>query len=483
MRLSELLGDLGDPSIDIDIAGITAHSRDVRPGWLFAALKGSKADGSKYVGEAVHRGAVAVLADRGTRIDAGPVPVVAALDARHVLAIAASRFFGRQPETVVAVTGTNGKTSTVSFARQIWHATGRCAASLGTLGVLSDTRSRPLRHTTPDPVELHRLLAELEGDGVDHVALEASSHGLDQHRLDGVRIAAAAFTNLTRDHLDYHATQGAYFAAKCRLFAEVMPRGSIAVLNADAPEYPQLASVCRSRDHRVLSFGRAGAELRIVGYRPNGSGTYVDIDVSGHRQTVRVPLVGDFQLWNALCALGLVIGTGTPVEAAVAALAGLKGVAGRMQEVADIHGARVFVDYAHTPDAIEKVLKALRPHARNRLSIVFGCGGDRDVGKRAPMGAIACQYADRVIITDDNPRTEDAAAIRAQVLAGCSRATEVPDRADAIRVAVAGLDDGDVLVIAGKGHESGQLVGSKVLPFDDADQARSAVREVTGASP
>jgi UDP-N-acetylmuramoyl-L-alanyl-D-glutamate--2,6-diaminopimelate ligase len=468
---------------EIDIAGIAAHSTDVRPGFLFAALKGVKSDGSRHVADAVRRGAVAVLVNRGVRVDAGGARVVAVADARRTLAIAAARFFGTQPATVVAVTGTNGKTSVVNFVRQMWKAAGLHASSLGTLGVTSGARHTPLKHTTPDPIELHRLLAELAGDGVDHLALEASSHGLDQHRLAGVRLTAAAFTNLSRDHLDYHATTEAYFAAKQSLFGAVLPRGGVAVLNADAPEYPQLVATCRARDHRVISYGRAGHDLRVAGFRPNGSGTYVELEHDGRTETVRVPLVGDFQLWNALCALGLVIGAGGAADAALRAITTLKGVPGRMQQVAEINEARIFIDYAHTPDAIEKVLRTLRPYARGRLAIVFGCGGDRDPGKRPVMGSIACELADRVIVTDDNPRTEDAARIRAQVLAGCTRATEIGDRSEAIRTAIAGLDEGDVLVVAGKGHESGQIVGTRTLPFDDAEQVRAAVRDAAGAAP
>jgi len=467
---------------DIDIAGIAAHSTDVKPGFLFAALKGAKTDGGAFIADAVRRGASAILVDRDVTVDAGPARVIAVPDARHALAHAATRFFGRQPEIVVAVTGTNGKTSVVNFTRQMWEAQGVQAASLGTLGVIAGSRHTPLKHTTPDPIQLHRLLAELAAEGIDHLALEASSHGLDQHRLAGVRLAAAGFTNLSRDHMDYHASAEAYLTAKRSLFTQVLPRGATAVLNADVPEYPELLAACRKRDQRVISYGRAGRELRVAGFRPNGSGTYVELAVDGGTETVRIPLVGDFQLWNALCALGLLVGAGGSLDAGVRALVSLKGVPGRMQQVAEINDARVFVDYAHTPDAIEKVLRTLRPYARNCLVIVFGCGGDRDSGKRPVMGEIACRFADRVIVTDDNPRTEDAAKIRAQVLAGCTHATEIGDRASAIRTAVAGLDEGDVLVIAGKGQESGQIVGTQVLPFDDAEHARAAVSEAMGAS-
>ena len=483
MLLSKLLGFEALPGArDLDIAGIAAHSADVQPGYLFAALKGSKSDGSQYVADAIGRGAVAILADRESRIDASRASLIEVDDARHTLSLAAARFFNRQPHTVVAVTGTNGKTSTVNFVRQIWQVTGNEAASIGTLGVLAGARRKPLRHTTPDPVELHGILAELAAGGVTHAALEASSHGLDQRRLDGVRLRAAAFTNLTRDHLDYHSTAEAYFDAKRLLFKSVLPADGVAVLNADVPEYKTIVADCRARGVRTLSYGRAASELRVVGHRPNGSGTYVEVSVGGPTQTIRIPLVGEFQVWNVLCAAGLVLASGGEMASTLRALEQLEGVPGRMQQVAQINGARVYVDYAHTPDAIEKVLRALRPHARGKLAIVFGCGGDRDPGKRPVMGQVASSLADRVIVTDDNPRTEDAATIRAQVMTGCTAATEIGDRATAIREAIAGLGEGDVLVIAGKGHESGQVVGSTVLPFDDAEQARLAANDLGGMS-
>ena len=483
MLLSRLLGPEGPQGgSDLDIAGIAAHSADVKPGFLFAALKGAKSDGGRFVADALARGAVAVLADRGSAIAAAGACVVEVDDARHTLALAAARFFNRQPHTVVAVTGTNGKTSTVNFVRQIWQVIGNEAASIGTLGVVAGAKRKPLRHTTPDPVELHGILADLAASGVTHAALEASSHGLDQRRLDGVRLRAAAFTNLTRDHLDYHGTPDAYFRAKRLLFTSVLPADGVAVLNADAPEYTALAADCRARGVRTLSYGRAASELKVLGYRPNGSGTYVEVSVGGPPQRIRVPLVGEFQVWNVLCAAGLVLASGGELAVTLRALERLEGVPGRMQQVAEINGARVFVDYAHTPDAIEKVLRALRPHARGKLAIVFGCGGDRDPGKRPAMGQVASALADQVIVTDDNPRTENAATIRAQVLKGCTGAKEIGDRAVAIREAIAALREGDVLVIAGKGHESGQIVGSMVLPFDDAEQARNAARELGGVS-
>ena len=480
MRLSDLVGEMSNGA-DVEITGLAAHSAEIEPGFLFAALKGSSDDGARYIADAKDRGAVAVLAGKGVA-KADGVIWIAEGDPRRALARMAASFYGRQPETVVAVTGTNGKTSVAWFVRLLWEALGLPAAQIGTLGVVGEGLREALHHTTPQPVELHRVLADLAGRGIGHVALEASSHGLDQRRLDGTRLAAAAFTNLSRDHLDYHTDAKSYLDAKMRLFTEVMAPGGVAVLNADSPEYPAVAAACRDRGHQVLSFGRHGAQLCIVGHRPNGGGHYVELASGGAPETVRISLVGDFQVWNALCALGLVIGAGGGAAEATAALANLHGVPGRVQEVAEVHGGRVFVDYAHTPDALEHCLGALRLHARNHLTVVFGCGGDRDRGKRPQMGRIACELADRIVVTDDNPRTEDPVRIRADVMAGCVRAVEVPGRAEAIRTAIAGLDTGDILVIAGKGHETGQIVGETEVPFDDAEQARLAASEFARVS-
>ena len=476
MRLSELLQrdpGGGNP----DIAGLASHSAEVLPGFLFAALKGGQTDGARYIGQALSRGAAAVLTRPGVPVPEGTVTVTDG-NPRRALALLAARFFGRQPATIIAVTGTNGKTSVACFTRQIWEALGHRAVSVGTLGVAGAGHDDKMDRTTPQPVDLHRVLAQLADKGVDHAALEGSSHGLHQHRMDGVTVQAAAFTNLSRDHFDYHATVEDYFAAKMRLFTDVMAPGGVAVLNADAREYPEAAQLCRERSHRVFSYGRHGASLRVVGQRPNGTGQHIELDFEGGKHSLRLPLVGEFQGWNALCALGLVVGAGAEPEAALAALPNLKGVPGRVQEVAELNGGRVFVDYAHTPDALESCLRALRPHARNHLTVVFGCGGDRDRGKRPEMGRIACTFADRIVVTDDNPRREDPARIRAEVLAGCDRAVEVPDRAEAIRIAVGGLDNGDVLLIAGKGHETDQIIGDDVLPFDDAVIARAVAQEL-----
>jgi UDP-N-acetylmuramoyl-L-alanyl-D-glutamate--2,6-diaminopimelate ligase len=461
----------------------------VQPGFLFAALRGALRDGRAFAGEAVARGAVAILtdepaalaldADRGRRvriiIDANP---------QHRLAVLAARFYRRQPRTIAAVTGTNGKTSVAHFTREIWTVLGYPAASLGTLGLVSPSGRRPGALTTPDPVGLHRDLAELAEGGIDHVVIEASSHGLAQFRLDGITVAAAAFTNLTRDHLDYHGDMGSYRAAKERLFTTLLARGGPAILNTDSAEFAGLAALCRGRGHRVIAYGHAdGAELRIAGRAALPSGQRITADLYGERHEIELPLVGDFQAMNVLAALGLVVATGVAPHAALTALPHLPGVPGRMQLVGEsAGGAPVFVDYAHTPDALRSVLSALRPHAARRLAIVFGAGGDRDRGKRALMGSVAAELADRVYVTDDNPRSEPPAEIRRAILAAASNAIEIGDRRAAIHAAIAELHQGDVLVIAGKGHETGQIVGTDILPFDDAVVAREVLGSPGGSS-
>jgi len=468
---------------EVEILGLTADSRQVRPGYLFAALPGSRTDGRRFIADAIRRGAAALLVEPGLRVEGASVPLVQDPNPRRRLALMAARFYGRQPRTVAAVTGTNGKTSIACFTRQLWTALGFRAASMGTLGIVAAGLDRPSSLTTPDPVALHQDLAALADAGIDHLALEASSHGLDQCRLDGVTIGSAAFTNLSRDHLDYHPSMMAYFAAKRRLFAEVMAPAGAAVLNADVPEYEPLLETCRARRHRVLSYGERGKQLGLEKVRPLADGQEIRFALDGRPRAARLGLVGAFQAHNLLAALGLVIATGGDGEAAVAAIPGIRGVAGRVQRVARLaNGATVFVDYAHKPGALESVLAALRPHTERRLVVVFGCGGDRDAGKRPQMGAIAARSADRVIVTDDNPRSEDAAAIRRQILAGCPNATEIGSRADAIATAMRGLECGDVLVIAGKGHERYQIVGDKTLPFDDAAVAREVAAALGGSA-
>ena len=469
---------------DVEIRGLTADSRAVGRGFLFAALPGSRTDGRAFIGEAVARGAVAVLAPRGTALPPceGPVLLIPDENPRRRLALMAARFYPRQPQVVAAVTGTSGKTSVASFARQMWDRLDHRAASLGTLGLEPPRPDAPKSLTTPDPVDLHRCLDALAGDGVECLAMEASSHGLDQYRLDGVRVAAAAFTNLSRDHLDYHPDMEAYLAAKARLFDPIVVDGGTAVLNADLALSGPLGAACAARGLRVLTYGTAPCDLRLVAQAPTAEGQRLTIDVGGRTARVDLPMLGAFQAMNALAALGLVLATGADQEAAVAALQHLEGVPGRMESVGRTpRGGRVFVDYAHKPGALETVLTALRPHTRARLRVVFGCGGDRDAGKRPMMGEIATRLADRAIVTDDNPRTENPAKIRREIMAAAPGAVEIGDRGEAIASAVAALGPGDVLVIAGKGHESGQIVGTRVLPFDDRDVARAAIAALAGA--
>jgi UDP-N-acetylmuramoyl-L-alanyl-D-glutamate--2,6-diaminopimelate ligase len=457
---------------DPEIVGLTADSREVKPGFLFAALSGSRDDGRRFIADAVAKGAAAILTDAPNATDAA-VAVIADPNPRRFLAGMAARFYAPQPKTIAAVTGTNGKTSVTVFLRQIWEKLEHRAASFGTIGIFGPGVARPGSLTTPDPVTLHRELHELARAGIDHVALEASSHGLEQYRLDGLTLSAAAFTNLTRDHLDYHRDMEAYFSAKARLFTELLPRGATAVFNIDAGETARLSMLSRGRGHRILSYGRnPAADLWLSDSLPEGVGQRIRFSGFGEKRDVLVPLLGTFQAYNALAAACLAIGCGAPPPAVLDTIGTLSGVPGRMQRIGD---APVIVDYAHTPDALETALKALRPFCQSRLVVVFGCGGDRDPGKRPQMGAIAQQLADRVIVTDDNPRSEEPAAIRRAILTACPKAEEVGDREAAIRAALGAMAPGDLVLIAGKGHERGQIVAGKTLPFDDADVARAVL--------
>ena len=484
MRLIDLVKDTSDDMTpaanlaDTDIHGLSADSRKVAPGYLFAALPGTREDGRRYIEQAIASGAVAVLAETGTALESRATQVQLLTDdnPRRRLALMAARFYDRQPEVVAAVTGTNGKTSVASFTQQIWRHGGRTAASLGTLGLFPARPGAPASLTTPDPVDLHRCLAGLAEDGVDRLVIEASSHGLDQYRLDGVQISAAAFTNLSRDHLDYHHDMASYLAAKMRLFDTLLAPGGTAVLNADLPIYEELQACCSRRGIEVLSYGISDSDLRLMTQEPTAEGQVLTLDVLGRARRIELPLAGTFQAFNVLGALGLAIATGLTPEAALEALPDLEGVPGRIEQVGRTpQGGRVFVDYAHTPDALQTVLQAIRPHTEAKLWVVFGCGGDRDRGKRPLMGEIACRLADRSIVTDDNPRGEDPAAIRREILAAAPNAEEFSERGEAIASAVAALGPGDVLVIAGKGHESGQTVGDRVLPFNDRDVARAVI--------
>jgi UDP-N-acetylmuramoyl-L-alanyl-D-glutamate--2,6-diaminopimelate ligase len=472
-RLSDLVGH--PVPVDPEIAGVTADSRQVRPGYLFAALPGSRADGRTFISAALAAGAAAVLAPKD--VAELPAAVVHDPDLRRAYALAASAFYDAQPDVCVAVTGTNGKTSVATFCRQIFERLGRSAASMGTLGVQAgDAHLTPPGLTTPDAADVSRLLADLAGRGVTRLALEASSHGIEQRRLDGVRLAAAGFTNLTQDHLDYHGTMGAYRAAKLRLFQELLPAGGVAVLNADSEHVKAFADAALAAGHRTLTVGEAGADLTLAAREPLADGQRLTIAAEGRTFDIHLPLVGAFQASNALVAAGLCIAVGEAVEAVLQALEHLAGAPGRLQHVgAGPRGGEAYVDYAHTPDGLETVLQALRPHARGRLIAVIGAGGDRDRTKRPLMGAAAARLADIVLVTDDNPRSEDPAAIRAAILEAAPGAREIGDRRAAIRAAVALLQDGDVLVVAGKGHEQGQAVGGQVLPFDDVAETSDAL--------
>ncbi|MCW5745928.1 MAG: UDP-N-acetylmuramoyl-L-alanyl-D-glutamate--2,6-diaminopimelate ligase [Alphaproteobacteria bacterium] len=473
---------------DPEIAGITADSRAARRGWLFAALPGSKVDGAAFARQAVAAGAVAVLAGDAADVGALPASVVVVRDSepRRRLAHMAAAFAGAQPQVAVAVTGTSGKTSVVEFARQMFAGAGFPAASLGTLGIVSTVMTTPPGLTTPDPVQLHRDLAQLAQGGVRYLAIEASSHGLDQYRLDGIRLSAGAFTNLSRDHLDYHPTMEAYLAAKMRLFDELLPGGATAVVNADSAHAAAFVETSRRRQLRLWRYGFAGDDLRLDAATPHGLGQDLTLTLFGRRYEVTLPLIGAFMAGNALAALGLSVAVGVPVDSAVATMARLKGAPGRLEQVArHASGAPVLVDYAHKPDALEQVLRALRPHTGGRLIVVFGCGGDRDAGKRPIMGDIAARLADLAIVTDDNPRSEDPAGIRAAILQGVTaRRDAVLDIAEGRRAAIrAGLEalraPDDLLLIAGKGHEQGQTIAGVTHPFDDAAVARA----LTGTPP
>ena len=481
MQLKSLVGpEVTAPAAsgETEIAGITADSRQVQAGWLFAAISGAKADGARFVPEAVTRGAAAILLARGVDVAVpGHVAVLRAAEPRQALAKMAGRFYPAQPATIVAVTGTSGKTSVADFARQIFARLGRSAASLGTIGLVKPDGSVYGGLTTPDPVTLHRTLAELAAEGVTHLAFEASSHGLDQHRLDGVRLKAAAFTNLGRDHLDYHPSMDAYLAAKLRLFTELLPADGTAVLNADAQQADQLIAAARSRGRAILTVGKAGEALKLVSLAREGFEQRLQVRYDGQSYDIRLPLPGDYQASNALLAAGLAIAAGEPAAGVLSALEHLKGVTGRLEIVGKVRGALIVIDYAHKPDALEAALKALRAFARGRLVCVFGCGGDRDKGKRPIMGRIAARLANHVIVTDDNPRSERPEAIRAEILAGCPGSREIGDRAEAIRAGARLLGNADVLLIAGKGHETGQIVGSTVLPFSDHDAVQAALSE------
>jgi UDP-N-acetylmuramoyl-L-alanyl-D-glutamate--2,6-diaminopimelate ligase len=480
MKLRDLFSD--ESRIDtragtIDVSGLATDSRVVKPGDLFFALAGAKTDGARFIGAAVAAGAVAIAGDHPPQHLA--VPFVTTANPRRALALAAAKFHSRQPPIIVAVTGTSGKTSVAAFTRQIWQGLGHVSASIGTIGLVSPKRTVYGSLTTPDPVALHRQLDEIARDGVTHLAFEASSHGLDQYRLDGVRIAAGGFTNLSRDHMDYHPDVAHYLNAKLRLFRDLIPPGGAAVISADHDCSGEVIDAARRRGLRLLTVGArgdgAGEGIRLVEAGIDGFAQKLTLEHRGKKIPVRLPLVGGFQVENALVSAGLAIATGSEAQAVFASLEHLEGAKGRLERVGERNGAPIFVDYAHKPDALAKALQALRPYAKRKLVVVFGAGGDRDAGKRPLMGAIASENADSVIVTDDNPRSEKPEAIRAAILNAAKGAREIGDRAQAIRAAIEELQQGDALLIAGKGHETGQIIGDKTLHFSDHEAVASAL--------
>ena len=482
------LGELGltaKSGREARITGLAVDSRAVQPGFLFAALPGVKAHGASFAPQVIEAGAAAILTDAAGAALIGPLPdsvaLVVAEEPRAALSMAAALWFGAQPGTMVAVTGTNGKTSVATFTRQIWMALGHAAINIGTTGV-EGAWVAPSAHTTPDPITLHRMLSQAAAAGVTPAAMEASSHGLDQHRMDGVRLAAGGFTNFTQDHLDYHGTFEAYFAAKAALFGRVMPPDSAAVINMNDPKGADMARLARDAGQRVITVGAdPTCDLCIAGQRFDATGQELRYVWQGQPFQVRLNLIGGFQAENVALAAGLVIGAGASPRDVFATLPSLTGVRGRMQLAATrSNGAGVYVDYAHTPDALATALRALRPHVMGRLVVVFGAGGDRDRTKRPLMGAAAAAHADIAFVTDDNPRSEDPASIRAAILAACPEATEVGDRAEAILRGVDALQAGDALLVAGKGHESGQVIKGDIFPFDDVEQASIAVAALDG---
>lgn len=481
MKLKDLAGILpveGIASFDTEVTGISSDSRQVGPGVVFFALAGIKTDGAAYAADAAKRGAAAIVAGKGSAVAGLPVPVFAVDDPRLALALSAARYFGRQPQTMVAVTGTSGKTSVAAFTRQIWEQSGFAAASIGTTGVVAPRRNEYGSLTTPDPVDLHRLLRELADAGVTHASMEASSHGLDQRRLDGVKLAAGGFTNLGRDHMDYHPTVEHYHRAKLRLFDALLPKGAPAVIFADDPWSEPTIQAARAAGLDVLTVGRHGEFLTLKRVEHERHRQRAEVEVDGVLHEVDLPLAGDFQIANALVSAGLAISTGTPVAKALMALEKLKGAPGRLDLVGiTAKGAPVYVDYAHKPDALENVLASVRPFTTGRVIVVFGCGGDRDRGKRPIMGEIATRLADVVIVTDDNPRSEVPETIRAAILAAAPGAIEIGDRRKAIHQAVAMLHAGDTLIVAGKGHEEGQTIGAETLHFSDHEEVRAALQE------
>ena len=480
MILRDLFPNLSEADGAAPVLGLTADSRKIQPGYVFAAMQGVVTDGRHFIPAAIKAGAVAIMGEDLPPVD-GAVTVNTS-NARLTLAEGSARFYAQQPATIVAVTGTNGKSSTVDFLRQIWTSAGIGSASMGTLGAIGPKGHIDLGHTTPDPVAIHATLQSLAQDGVSHVAMEASSHGLAQYRLDAVDLAGVAFTNLTQDHLDYHETMEEYRAAKLRLFSELAPQGCPAVVNADSDQRLFFEDVAAQAGLNVISVGWRGADLKIEELMPKATGQRLFLDWHGEKAAIDLPLIGEFQALNALTAAGLALAGGLGLQAVASGMSDLQPVKGRLEYIGETaEGAGIFVDYAHTPAGLDVLIRAARPHTAGRLVVVFGCGGDRDRGKRPLMGGVAAKHADVIIVTDDNPRGEDPAFIRSEILAAVPGGTEIADRGEAIRGAIKDLRKGDTLLIAGKGHETGQIVGDTVIPFSDQETALDALREAENA--
>lgn len=477
VKVSSLLDGIS-PADDCLVTGLTLDSRTVHAGDLFFAISGTHQDGARFIEDALKAGAVGIVAS-GPRPATVPssISYYQVADPRLALAQAASRFYPLQPDTIVAVTGTSGKTSVADFTRQIFLASGKSAASLGTLGVITKDKADYGSLTTPDPVALHKMIDALAREGVTHLAMEASSHGIDQKRLDGVKLKAAAFTNLGHDHLDYHGTMAAYLQAKLRLFDTLLPHDGSVVFNADSPEAREAGKIALRRGQKMISVGVVGDDLKLRAQSRRGFDQVLEIDWLGKTYSVSLPLAGEFQVSNALVAAGLALAVGLQPDRVFEALSNLRGVKGRLERVALYHDALIVIDYAHKPEALENALSALRPFARGQLICVFGCGGDRDRAKRPVMGEIASRLADHVIITDDNPRSEDPAMIRAEILAATKAAVEIGDRRQAIATATKMAKAGDVVLIAGKGHETGQIFNNRIEPFSDHDEVQRIVQE------
>lgn len=461
------------------VAGLTCDSREVKEGYIFAALPGSQNDGRDYIEKAIKAGAIAVLSTPGLILS---VPYLASVLPRLPYAQMASKIHAGQPDTMVTVTGTNGKSSTVEFLRQIWTHAGLAAASIGTLGVYSPAGYKAMTHTTPDAVVLHEALAALAQEGVTHAAMEASSHGLDQFRLDAVKISASGFTNLSQDHFDYHGSIENYFQTKARLFIELTPSNAPVIINVDDEYGRELAQLCEEQGQKVIQVGWQGRDIQIKSLTPQPSSQLMAITLDGKEYKIDLPLVGEFQAFNVVTALGLALATGVPQQAGLSALKSLTGVSGRMELAGHApSGAPIFVDFAHSEAGLETLLRSLRPHTDGDIVIAFGCGGDRDTGKRVKMGRAAARLADKVIVTDENPRSEVPELIRQAVLEGCSDAIEIGDRAAAIKAGIEGLGPKDCFVIAGKGHEQGQIIGDKVIPFSDVAEVQKVLKGLANA--